>query len=348
MTSIHPPSCAVSNLQSYLDQSSKWTLHHLLEMIPASINHTYLAELMREYPMRGGKFFRSSLLYLCCELFEGSVEDALYSGIAYELFHNFALIHDDIEDESLIRRGKPTLHLQYGISLAINAGDALHGLVYQALMKNHERLGPEKTLTLLALFNDVAKQTFYGQALDIGWIINNIFPNAEKYQEMIGLKTGWYSGKGPAQFGGIIAGANDTDLQTLKQFGKALGLGFQVRDDILNLTVVDDTQPYGKERGGDIAEGKRTLIMIELFERINAEDSKKLRQVLSKNRIQVKDDEVQWCLDIAKSSGAIDAAIEYCEEQASIAKASLEKLPQHPVKSLLDEAVDYLAIDRIT
>ncbi len=345
---LAPPSLNAPNLQDYLDQNRQRTLKHLLEMLPTDMNETYLVELMREYPMRGGKFFRSGLLYLCCELFGGSLEDALDSGVAYELFHNFALVHDDIEDESLIRRGKPTLHLQYGISLTINAGDALHGLAYEALLKNTERFGPQKTLQLLELFNEVAKQTFNGQALDIGWIVNGIFPNAEKYKEMIKLKTGWYSGKGPALFGGMIAGASEEDLQTLQAFGEALGIGFQVRDDILNLTIADDKQPYGKERGGDIAEGKRTLIMIELLERLNEDDSKKLYQILNKSRLQVEHDEIQWCLDAAKSSGAIDTAIAYCEEQVNIAKVHLDQLPQHPIKSLLDELVDYLTIHRIS
>ena len=122
---------------------------------------------MRDYPQRGGKRFRPALVFLCCELFDGDPNEAVISAIALELFHNFALIHDDIEDRSEVRRGQPTLHKKYGTALAINAGDALFGLVHETLLKNYQRLNKNTALKIHQLINKVIRNTFEGQAMDI-------------------------------------------------------------------------------------------------------------------------------------------------------------------------------------
>ena len=128
------------HLNTYLKSVSEWISEETIKNIPKGDSNDYLYNLIRDYPLRGGKKFRPALILLCCELFGGDPEDALISAIALELFHNFALIHDDIEDNSEIRRGSPTLHLKHGIPLAINSGDAMFGLVHETLIKNHQRL----------------------------------------------------------------------------------------------------------------------------------------------------------------------------------------------------------------
>ena len=105
-----------------------------------------------------------------------------------------------------MRRGSQTLHRIHGIPLAINAGDALHGIVHQVLLENHAKLGAQKALQVHQHLNLVMQKTFEGQALDIGWVEKEVFPNREQYQQMIVRKTGWYSGRGPCQCGALIAG----------------------------------------------------------------------------------------------------------------------------------------------
>jgi len=340
-------------LNTYLKAASEWIGEETMRCFPDGEPKEYLYDLMRDYPQRGGKRFRPALVLLCCELFGGDPEDALTSAVALELFHNFALVHDDIEDESLLRRGKPTLHLQHGIALALNSGDALLGLVHETLLNNHSRLSSGLSLRIHRHLNKVMRATFEGQALDIGWVAKRTFPDRAEYREMIGRKTGWYSGKGPCQCGALIAGAVESELETVGIFGEAIGIGFQVRDDLLNLTEnSENVAPsavaggYGKERGGDIAEGKRTLITIELLERLSETDATRVRRILLAEREDVSESDIDWCIAHAESTGALDAAADYCQKQATLASSALKKLNEHPAKALLGELVDYLTIDR--
>lgn len=348
MNSPRVPLSESPSLSIFLEQAGSWIQAELMRRIPDQEPRQFLYELMRDYPQRGGKKFRSSLVLLVCEWLGGRAEDAILSAVALELFQNFVLIHDDIEDASLIRRGLPTLHLLHGIPLALNAGDTLMGLVSEVLLENQPLLGSEKTLEVMAYLSKVFRQTFEGQAIDIGWITHQIFPDRRAYQEMITRKTGWYSGRGPCQCGALIAGASAEIQEQVGRFGEALGIGFQLRDDLLNLTTSDETQPYGKERGGDIAEGKRTLITIELAERLGSSAKDSLEKILLKPREEVTIDDIEWCIEEAHSTGSLEAVRNVCAQQAALALEALEPLPEHPAKELLKELTSYLALERIS
>jgi len=344
------------SLNEFLQCAGKLIQEEMMEVIPNGEPKEYLYNLMQDYPSRGGKRFRSSLLILIAELFGASAKEALFSAVALELFQNFALIHDDIEDHSLMRRGQPTLHRLHGIPLSINAGDRLFGLVYEVLLKNRAILGEKKTFQILDLFNQVFTKTFEGQAMDIGWVTQKVFPSKTEYEQMITRKTGWYSGKGPCECGALIAGATLEQQVKVGEFGLAIGIGFQIRDDVLNLiTESTEVAPrshaggYGKERGGDIAEGKRTLITIVLAERLQERSlQQKLHTILSKPREKVTEEEVIWCIEMAEKTGAIDATMQRCNALKEQAKQSLIALPDQPGKKLLAELVDYLTIERVS
>ena len=341
------------NLNSYLSSASKWIEEETLRYIPDGEPKEYLYDLMRDYPQRGGKRFRPALVLLSCELFGGDPQKALTSAIAFELFHNFALVHDDIEDESLLRRGEATLHRKHGTALAINAGDALMCIVHEILLDNYSILDSNLALHIHKYLNNVMQSTFEGQALDIGWVVNQKFPDRNEYRKMIIRKTGWYSGRGPCQCGAMIAGASESDLENIGSFGEAIGIGFQVRDDLLNLIEESETEApqagsggYGKERGGDIAEGKRTLITIELLERLVEKDSTRARSILLQSREKVSKSDIDWCIDQAEITGALDAASKYCHEQVKSASSELRKLPDNSCRTKLAEIVNYLTLDR--
>ncbi len=342
-----------TDLKSYLNEVCEWIEKETLRNIPVGEPKEYLYDLMKDYPQRGGKRFRPALVFLSCELFDGDPHDAMISAIALELFHNFALIHDDIEDKSLLRRGKPTLHIKHGTALAMNTGDALHCLLHEILLENYPKLGSKLALRIHKHMNIMMKNTFEGQALDIGWVVDNKFPNREEYLNMICKKTGWYSGKGPCQCGALIAGATKTELEMIGSFGEAIGIGFQVRDDLLNLIEKSENESpsavsggYGKERGGDIAEGKRTLITIELLERLSEQDSAKARYILNKPRETISNTDINWFIAKAEFTGALDAASKYCYEHAKFASSALKKLPENNANKLLSEIVNYLSLDR--
>ncbi len=227
--------------------------------------------------------------------------------------------------------------------------------MHEKLLENYALLGNEKAYRIHQHLNKVMRMTFEGQALDIGWVTKNKFPDRNEYREMIGRKTGWYSGKGPCQCGALIANASEAELEIIGRFGEAIGIGFQVRDDLLNLTEESSTEAptastggYGKERGGDIAEGKRTLITIEMMERLSKDSAEKLRQILLQPREKVTDEDVNWCIEQAESSGALQSAVKYCEKQALQAEEALNMLPKHPASDLLGELTNFLALKRTT
>ena len=336
------------NLKEFLKRASAEIERATLEVLPSKEPYQELYFIQKDYPLRGGKRFRPALLLLCAEWFGASYKVALPSAVALELFHNFALIHDDIEDSSLFRRGKPTLHHLHGIPLAINAGDSLFGMVYEILLTNRARFGDQKTLEIISLFNQVFRATFEGQAYDISWVTNNHFPSKEEYFEMIRRKTGVYSGRGPCQLGALIADAPPDILEQVGDFGEALGIGFQIKDDLLNLEEdAGESKKYGKERGGDIREGKRTLITIHMLENLNQTDSEKLKAILLKPAEETLDDDVQWIIEKAYRLESLNIVRNECTSWTNKTKSILDLFPDNEIKNILLDLVDFLMVRRI-
>ena len=336
------------NLEEFLKRASAEIERATLEVLPSKEPYQELYSIQKDYPTRGGKRFRPALLLLCAEWFGASFEDALPSAVALELFHNFALIHDDIEDSSLFRRGKPTLHHLHGIPLAINAGDSLFGMVYEILLTNRARFGDQKALDIIGLFNQVFRATFEGQAYDIGWVANNHFPSREEYFEMIRRKTGVYSGRGPCQLGALISDAPPDIIEKVGDFGEALGIGFQIKDDLLNLEEdAGESKEYGKERGGDIREGKRTLITIHMLESLNSKDSEKLKTILLKPAEETLDDEVEWVIKKANQLGSLSSMSNEFVYWTKRTKSILDFFPNNDTKNILIDLVDFLMVKRI-
>jgi len=349
MNRRHLPPLDWSALAPFLEGAAAWIDLALKAALPDGEPRHFLYDLVRDYPSRGGKRFRPALLLLSCRVAGGEPERALPTAAALELFHSFALVHDDIEDGSLTRRGRPTLHRVHGLPLALNAGDTLLALAYEALAHNRELLGPERACNVQVHFQQLVRRTLEGQAMDIGWIASRAFPGREDYERMIRLKTGWYSGRGPCVLGALIGGAGDETAGLLGEFGELLGIGFQIRDDWLNLTADSESAApssrgggYGKERGGDIAEGKRTLILIELLERLQPDEAVRLRAILTAPPSATRAEDIAWVIAQAERSGALDAVRNRAEALAGQAGTLLEGLPRSPARELLGELTDYL------
>jgi geranylgeranyl diphosphate synthase type II len=347
------PSLTCDSLATFLTGASGWMDGALPHYLPQGEPAAFLYEPARDYPLRGGKRFRPALLLLSTVLAGGDPLRALPSAVALELFQNFALVHDDIEDGSLVRRGQPALHLLHGVPLALNAGDLLFGLVFEALQDNEGELGAERALQVQREFSKVFRRTFEGQALDIGWIRSGIWPSRAEFETMIRLKTAWYSGRGPCRIGAGLAGAGAGVLDALGDYGEHLGLGFQVRDDLLNLTEdsaevapVAGGGGYGKERGGDIAEGKRTLIAIEMLSRLNPAESRRAREILDCPPDQTTPVDIEWVISAADRCGALEVARRECRTHAQAALAALAPLPASPQRTLLAELAGYLTVER--
>ena len=197
---------------------------------------SYVGVPAADYLQRAGKGLRPALCLATCTAFGGDVEDALPSAAAIELLHTAFLVHDDVEDDSELRRGGPTLHRQYGRALAMNAGDGLAVLALGALRDNQCRLGRRLAARIWSEFDLMARQTVDGQARELGWQREgrtDLTP--DDYLDMIIQKTCWYTTLLPLRVGALIGARKRVDLEPMLRFGFFLGAAFQIRDDILNL-----------------------------------------------------------------------------------------------------------------
>src|SRR6201991_680681 len=242
-----------------------------------------LYDLILDYPLRGGKALRPALSIASCLGLGGHLEAILPTAATLELYHNAFLIHDDIEDESWWRRGKPTLHIDHGVPIAVNVGDAMLSLSLQPLLDNVERVGLGPALRILRAVAHMTRQTVEGQARELEWVRSNVWQLKDAdYLEMVELKTSWYSFITPLQAGAIAAGADPKWMEPLESLGRYIGAAFQITDDLLNLR--GDPEDYGKEIGGDLWEGKRTLMLLHALRCAGPDDRDRAVAILGKRR----------------------------------------------------------------
>ena len=220
-----------------------------------------------------GKRIRPILTLLSCDLFNGNYKDSLDAALAVEVFHNFSLVHDDIMDKAPLRRGNQTVHQKWDLSTAILSGDVMLILAYQ-LFENYN----ENTFVALAkLFSKTAVEVCEGQQLDIDFSkLNDI--NSAKYLSMIELKTAVLIGAS-MKMGAIVAKASDNEQENIYEFGKNLGIAFQIQDDFLD--TFGDEKKFGKVIGGDIIENKKTLLYVKSMEIFTEEDKTELTELYS-------------------------------------------------------------------
>jgi geranylgeranyl diphosphate synthase type II len=288
-------------LQEYGDVTRGALVHYL----PPREPHRHLYGPAREYPRRGGRMLRPSICIATARVFGAATDDALRTAVAIELLHNAFLVHDDVEDESEARRGHPTLNAAHGAAIAVNVGDGLALTALRALLDNRPRLGPRVTLRLAEDAERATRESIEGQAIELGWRRDNATHVTEAdYLEMVLKKTCWYTTIFPSRAGAIIATRGEADVERFVRFGFFLGAAFQIQDDLLNL--IGDERRYGKELGGDLWEGKRTLMLLRLLEDLDAGGRARLIGFLSHDRRQRTRDDVAWILDRMHSLGCID------------------------------------------
>ena len=266
-----------------------------------------LYRMMRDYPSRRAKGTRPFMCVTACKAMGGKEGDAMLTAACLEMFQHWILIHDDIEDGSEMRRDQPTLHKLHGEALALNTGDALHARMWGLLAGNRAKLGPEKTLQIISEFSRMVNETTEGQHMELVWVKENNWRLSESdYDEMVMRKTSWYTVASPCRLGAIVAGASESDLEKLLHFGMKLGVGFQIQDDALNL--VGDPSKYGKEIGGDILEGKRTVMLLRLLEVARPEERKEVISIMDKPRAAKTPEDVARVLSLMKRYDTIGYA----------------------------------------
>jgi geranylgeranyl diphosphate synthase type II len=221
----------------------------------------------------GGKRIRPALVILACDLFAGAVEPAMIPALAIEIFHNFTLLHDDIMDRSDLRRGHPTVHVKYNENVAILSGDVM-SILASRLMNQ----APGVVLnTVHDIFTRTAMQVCEGQQLDMNFE-QRLSVSEEEYLGMIELKTAALIAAS-LQIGAILGGGSQKDAEDLFRFGRNLGMGFQLQDDLLD--TYGDPGVIGKKVGTDILDNKKTLLVIKALDRAGASQKKELSRWLS-------------------------------------------------------------------
>ena len=222
----------------------------------------------------GGKRLRPLFTLLSYNLFSEDISKALKPALAVEVFHNFTLMHDDIMDNAPIRRGKPTVHQKWNANAAILSGDVMLVRAYDFLLD----IEPGLLMPVIKKFNDCASEVCEGQQIDMNFEKYKQV-TVDQYLEMIRLKTAVLLGFS-LELGALLAGADQMVATKLKNFGANIGIGFQLKDDLLD--VYADQAKFGKQVGGDIISNKKTFLLIKSLEMANDEQLKSLEQWLSK------------------------------------------------------------------
>jgi geranylgeranyl diphosphate synthase type I len=274
----------------------------------------------------GGKRLRPVTVLLTAELVGGKSEDAISAAIAVELLHNFTLIHDDIMDEDEMRRGIPTVHSLWGVPYAILAGDTLHALSFEILSSS--RAPPERVVRAVEILSKACVEICEGQWMDMEFEKRENV-SEDEYLEMVGKKTGALY-EASAMLGGVIGGGEEEEIKALGSYGRNVGIGFQIYDDILDL--IGKGEEIGKDRGSDIAEGKKTMLVIRARE-LGVE----LPEVRKRD-----EDSVEEIVEILKNFGIMDYAIRRAEEYVERGKKALEIFPDCKTKKILLELADFM------
>lgn len=229
----------------------------------------------------GGKRMRPLLVLLAYGMNKDNVDDILVPALAVEVFHNFTLMHDDIMDNAPIRRGQPTVHEKWNANVAILSGDTMMVKAYDMMLGVDPVLLPK----LISKFNRCAIEVCEGQQLDMNFETRDEVSEAE-YLEMIRLKTAVLLGFS-LEMGGILAGLDEASTDLLREFGINIGIGFQLKDDLLD--VYGDKEKFGKQVGGDIVSNKKTYLLINALKMAKGEQADALKGWLEATEFDIEE-----------------------------------------------------------
>ncbi len=265
----------------------------------------------------GGKRIRPALVILSCDLFSGAVESALIPAVAIEVFHNFTLLHDDIMDRSELRRGSPTVHVKYNENVAILSGDVMSILASRLINQS-----PGVVLnTVHDIFTRTAMQVCEGQQIDMNFE-QRLTVGKDEYLEMIELKTAVLIAAS-LKIGAILGGSSQKDANDLYEFGRNLGIAFQLQDDLLD--TYGDPEVMGKKLGTDIVDNKKTYLMIEALENAGQDQKEQLTDWLTREDFD-RDEKIRSVISIYDRLDIRARTDEKIREFYEIALSNLRKL----------------------
>jgi len=295
-----------------------------------------LYEASRHLILAGGKRIRPFLTIASCEAVGGDPENAIPYAAGLEILHNFTLIHDDVMDNDSIRRGASTVHLRYGIPIAICAGDLLFAKTYEAFSsKAPFKVSNKQIRSCIEIATRATIEICEGQVLDVS------FPNLLNVTEndyfiMIGKKTSALF-RACAEIGAVIGGGSRRQTNILGKFAFNSGISFQIVDDILGVT--SDQKTLGKPVGSDLREGKKTMILIHALRHANSRQRRKLESIIGNK--SASNDSFEEVSQILRDLGSISYASKKADRYIILAKKQLSKLPESASQQNLQDLVDY-------
>ncbi len=313
----------MSRLSPEIAESAEKVNRFIKKMVDLEDDPEPLYRAARHIIDAGGKRLRPFMVLKCCKLVGGREEDAIPTAAALELLHTFTLIHDDIMDNDERRRGVSTVHTQWGIPVAIVAGDLLFAKVYEAITKftDPKKITPKRILQVLKEVNQATITICEGQTRDM-MLENKENVSEEEYFVMIRGKTAALF-EASSRCGGILGGANKKQVKSLGEYGQYSGIAFQLIDDILGL--IADEKTLKKPVGSDIREGKRTLIVVYALEKASKSQQKTILETLGNK--SASSEKIGETIKLINSLGAIDHAKEVAEKYINKAKRALAGFP---------------------
>lgn len=283
----------------------------------------------------GGKKLRPSLTVLTCDAVGGDLKQSLKTATAIELIHTFSLIHDDIMDQDDIRRGNPAVHTIWGEPMAILAGDTLFSKAFELVLQTPIYNNSYKKISdTLAVVADACIKICEGQAWDMNFE-GNFDVTEEQYMDMIYKKTGALIAAA-TKCGAIMGGADDEVIDVMGEYGKLIGLAFQIQDDYLD--VISDEESLGKPVGSDIVEGKMTLMVVKTLSEASDDDSGRLISILKENNPEHVDE----AIELFNKYGAIEYTQNVARGNIIKAKELLEILDDSEAKHALMLIADFV------
>ncbi len=281
----------------------------------------------------GGKRLRPLLALMGCELFSENIEKALPIAMAVEVFHNFSLLHDDIMDAAPLRRGHPTVHTKYNLNTGILSGDVMLIWAYQFLMQTSNSsqkepqytegaLSAEQKIQLVYIFNKMAIEVCEGQQMDMNFETRNDV-TIDEYILMIEYKTSVLIAAA-FQMGALVGGASVENAAHLYEFGRNIGIAFQIQDDILD--SFGDPLKFGKKVGGDIVQNKKTLLVLKALELADAPQKADLTRLMSTTDVEEMP-KIEAVKSLFEATGARRFAVSEMENYLKIAFEHLDATP---------------------
>ena len=325
-------------LSSQINESAEKVDNFIGKIVDLESEPKVLYRAARHIIDAGGKRLRPFLVLKSCKLVGGNAEDALATASSLEMLHTFTLLHDDIMDQDEKRRGVPSVHTKWGVPVAIVAGDLLFAKVYEAITKftDTKNVNPKRILQVVKEISEATIVLCEGQTRDMMFENKETVSEAE-YFEMIEGKTAALF-EASARCGGLLGGANKSQVKRLGEFGFYAGIAFQVVDDVLALTA--DESVLKKPVGNDVREGKRTLMVVYALEKASKSQRKQILGTLGNK--DASTEQIRETIRLIDSLGAIKYAKKLAEKNIKKSKKALARFPDSEVKEDLLNLADLI------